>query len=354
MTDLESLLRGIDLFAAFSDEELREFSARLQRRTYPAGSVVCQEGQPGREMFILLSGRLRVCKEGRRVTEILPVDYVGEMAIIETKPRSASVLAEEESVLLAIGREHFDAYLAGQPRSLVALMQVLSRRIRRDTELLAAEFEKTNILIHDMRNLLSSFVLLDSLAAGAAAGQAGRIVFMQKARDDLAEMMAEAIANAKRLRYTPHAVEGNLAQLARELVGSELTALPELRHRNIELDCDRDLPPLCFHPSEIRRVLFNLLLNAAQACGEGGHIRIAVRGDGEHVRLIVADDGGGMPPEVQARIFEPHFTTRKGGSGLGLASCRQIVEEHHGGRIECVSSPGSGTTFTISLPVAGG
>lgn len=97
--------------------------------------------------------------------------------------------------------------------------------------------------------------------------------------------------------------------------------------------------------------LTNLVVNALQAAGAGGFVRIeAGRADGR-VRIAIRDDGPGIPAELAERIFEPFFTTRSGGTGLGLAVARAVVAAH-GGEIAVHGAPGAGATFTVSLPEA--
>jgi PAS domain S-box-containing protein len=103
-------------------------------------------------------------------------------------------------------------------------------------------------------------------------------------------------------------------------------------------------------PVQMQQVVSNLVLNARHAMPDGGGITIALGTDGEHVTLSVADSGMGMPPEVVDRIFEPLFTTKRCGTGLGLAVAQQIVARHHG-TIQVSSAVGQGTTFEITLPL---
>ena len=104
--------------------------------------------------------------------------------------------------------------------------------------------------------------------------------------------------------------------------------------------------------SQLRQALLNLVRNAKEAMADGGHLRIEVSrsGDGQ-VCLALADSGPGIAPENLANIFEPFFSTKAKGTGLGLALVQQIVSEH-GGRIEVDCPPGGGTRFTILLPAA--
>ena len=112
---------------------------------------------------------------------------------------------------------------------------------------------------------------------------------------------------------------------------------------------------------QISQVINNLVLNADQAMPSGGTLRLGVHNaeldgtggvplpPGSYVRLTVADEGIGISPDVLERIFDPYFTTKSTGNGLGLASCFSIIH-NHGGHIGVESAPGVGTTFTIYLP----
>jgi signal transduction histidine kinase len=103
---------------------------------------------------------------------------------------------------------------------------------------------------------------------------------------------------------------------------------------------------------QIRQVFLNLLLNALQAVGDFGVIRLITEAQGDFVRIRVEDDGCGIPEDQIERIFDPFYTTRRTGTaaGLGLAHCYQIIR-HHGGTITVTSTVGVGTTFCIRLPV---
>ena len=120
-----------------------------------------------------------------------------------------------------------------------------------------------------------------------------------------------------------------------------------------------DVPNVVANGNQIQQVLLNLLINARQAMPNGGNLLIRISHDQESnmVDLLVRDSGSGIPKEKLRRIFEPFFSTKqgpdesgKGGTGLGLASCRDIIEAHRG-RIRVESSVGQGTAFTIKLPV---
>ena len=119
-------------------------------------------------------------------------------------------------------------------------------------------------------------------------------------------------------------------------------------------------PPAFVCGNEIQQVLLNLLTNARQAMPRGGRVLIRIAPDAAAgtVDLTVRDTGSGIPADVLPRIFDRYFTTKqgpdasgKGGTGVGLAACREIIEAHQG-KIRVESTVGVGTAFTLKLPVA--
>ena len=120
------------------------------------------------------------------------------------------------------------------------------------------------------------------------------------------------------------------------------------------------IPPALVNGNQIQQVLLNLLINARQAMPSGGRLWIKLLYDAPNdmIDLVVRDSGCGIPADKLPRIFESFYTTKKGpdasgkgGTGLGLSMCREIIESHHG-RIRVDSSLGKGTAFTLKLPVA--
>ncbi|NCA10633.1 sensor histidine kinase [bacterium] len=146
-----------------------------------------------------------------------------------------------------------------------------------------------------------------------------------------------------------------------ELLVEDVLVLLEREMTKYRVQVEREfapVPKVSANPGQLQQVLLNLLVNARQAMPQGGRLILRLAHDAllGSVDLMVRDTGCGMTPEVMRRIFEPHFSTKagpdetgKGGSGLGLTACREIVEAHRG-RIRVESAPGKGTAITIRLP----
>lgn len=123
-------------------------------------------------------------------------------------------------------------------------------------------------------------------------------------------------------------------------------ASPEVE---VAVELQGEMPRIAFDARLIRQALLNLALNGAQAMPDGGRLTLRLRESAQGASLEVEDQGTGITPEVRARMFEPFFTTRPTGTGLGLALVQHAVLQHQG-RIDVHSAPGEGTTFRIELP----
>lgn len=117
----------------------------------------------------------------------------------------------------------------------------------------------------------------------------------------------------------------------------------------IDLQVASNLPPLEADPNYLKQLLLNLILNGVQAMPEGGTLTVAADADKDYLRLAVTDRGVGIKPEAAMKIFEPYFTTKPNGSGLGLSIARRIAEAH-GGKITVESEPQRGSRFQVFLP----
>jgi signal transduction histidine kinase len=126
-------------------------------------------------------------------------------------------------------------------------------------------------------------------------------------------------------------------------------AVPE--NVQVATQLDETFPTIPADPDQLAQVLGNLILNAVQAMPQGGHLNIqSLVPSPEWVAVSISDTGVGIPPENLGRLFEPLFTTKARGIGLGLALVKSLVEGH-GGKVEVQSQVGKGSTFTVTLPI---
>ena len=177
----------------------------------------------------------------------------------------------------------------------------------------------------------------------------------------LEQFLAVARGEINRLDYIVtqflHAIRPSPPQLKpsslNDVVHKTLKLLePELTNRGLHVRTrlGRQLPLSPIDPTQIQQVLVNLIKNAMHAMTNGGTLTLQTGEGPEDVWVSVADTGHGIPQEQLNRIFEPFYTTKKKGTGLGLMIVQRIVRAH-GGRIELESQAGRGTTFRICLPL---
>ena len=173
---------------------------------------------------------------------------------------------------------------------------------------------------------------------------------LERAAQHCADLTRGLLSFARREPAEPRAlsVDGVIDQV----VGIMRSTLG--RHVHIDVDLAPDLPAIEADETQFQRVLTNLLVNAGDAVGERGRIRVSVAPAESGIEIVVSDDGPGMDEDSVRRIFDPFFTTKPvgAGTGLGLAVVYGIVEAHQG-RIDVESAPGMGATFKIFWPASG-
>src|SRR5262245_5744646 len=262
----------------------------------------------------------------------------------------------------------------GWPSGIVVIVRDLREVVTLRSRLLtsgrmAAVGELAAGIAHELNNPLAyvranlsvlgdHFRAIEKAVAGhpAAAPLAPVLVEAEEIVEESIEGMERAAAIVRDVREFSHAGSGerkfaDLRDLVQQSVRVARLQLPAGAEVELALG---ELPAIECEPQRLKQLFLNLLVNAAQAVGERGHIQVrcAIR-DGA-VELAFRDDGCGIAPEHLDRIFDPFFTTKPVGvgTGLGLAIAFRIVEEH-GGRLEVSSEPGIGTEFRVWLPVVG-
>lgn len=252
---------------------------------------------------------------------------------------------------------------SGKITGAVLVLRDVTERHRLEEQMQRAnKLESIGVLAggiaHDFNNILTAILGNLSLAQEDAQD-----------RPELARCLQEAELASNRARDLTHRLltfakggDPILGAVALQQVISEVTAftlsgLPT----KVEFELSHDLWPAHADRGQIAQVVQNLVLNAAQAMPGGGILRLAACNEtvhtgtdlplipGDYIRLTVADSGSGIPPKNLPKIFDPYFTTKRQGHGLGLATVYSIVKKHRG-HIEVASTIGKGATFTVWLP----
>jgi signal transduction histidine kinase len=177
-------------------------------------------------------------------------------------------------------------------------------------------------------------------------------------KEDISLIISEAIrakdivqgllsfARETKLRTGPTNVNDLLADVLGLVVNQSL-----FHNIKITEEFSRDLPTIVADETQIKQVLLNIILNAAQAMEGNGELTIATAQEQNQIRVKITDTGPGIPPEVMDNLFSPFFTTKEKGTGLGLAVVYGIIERHQG-KIDVETELGKGTSFILSLPIS--
>jgi signal transduction histidine kinase/HAMP domain-containing protein len=243
------------------------------------------------------------------------------------------------------------------------------------SERLAAVGRLAAQVAHEIRNPLSSIALntelleeefpeggtADGAGAGGSGGGAtgaggrgrtgeGRAILgaIQREVERLTAITEEYLRYARLPR--PRLRRGELNDTLRALCGfmaEELAA----QGVALETDLSPELPPVRADEAQLRQAFLNVMRNSQQAMPGGGRLRVSTRPVSAGVEVRISDTGSGIAPEHLPQVFEPFFSTKEEGTGLGLAVTRQIVEEH-GGSVRVESERGKGTTLDVTLPAA--
>jgi len=225
-------------------------------------------------------------------------------------------------------------------------------RERQANETLLAVGRFSAALAHDLRNPVEGLKLLSR--------ELGKRVDPQRPEHEIADTIVQSVDRLSSLvnQSLDFARLNQPVFAATDLAILTDEVLQDFRFDEVELkkDFSRNLPPAEVDAAQIKRVLANLIRNALEACfskkdSARCQVRLTLQADGEKLRLEVADNGPGIPAEIREKIFDPFFSTKPGGHGLGLALARQIISNHRG-TIAFASAMGQGTRFVIELPIS--
>jgi signal transduction histidine kinase len=385
---------GSTVVSLLSSLDRKVLDQVMLEHRYAPGEIVVYEGQHGDIAYLIWSGRVAVVQgEFSNPTSVHyrgPGEVVGEMSLIDNKPRSASIVSLDDVRLLGIQRHDFFDLLQIDPNFSTNMMEILSNRLRAAEELsrvntaigreLSAEVEElqsenealrrleqrrqelSELVVHDLRNplgnLFSALNMLelvlppDVLAENRELLEIARLSHLRM--QDLVDSLLD-IAQIEAGRPLGERKATRISELMDEVTQLNAFALAK-REMTLTLNFPPDLPHVWAEPDQIRRVLTNLVDNAIKYSQKGGALTVTAVPRENLVEVSVIDAGPGVLPEERERIFDRFAQAEAGGIrprgfGLGLSYCKLAVEAHNG-RIWVEPGPdGAGSRFVFTLPV---
>ncbi len=346
-----------ELFQGLSEEEFKEIRPLFKQVFYPKGTPLIKEGEWGDEVYILKKGSVVVIKKGQVLAELKSGAIIGEMSPLERKPRSATVLATENTELFETSKDSFFNLLKTKPMLAVGLLKTLSGRIRNmDVNIVDRELQEERLatlgklgatIVHDLKSPLSAIKGYTSLIKEDLKDPKLK-VYVKSIENSLNFIFSfiEDILEFGRDKRSLHIQKINIPWFFKDIV--------ELFKGSIDIDKIKllvNVPPDLygyFDPSKMKRVFLNLLKNGSEAIQGKGKIELVAKKTKGGIKFIISDSGKGIPENIIDRIFDPFFTYGKSGSGLGLTVVKKVVEDHDG-NVEVESKEGKGTTYNIFI-----
>ena len=357
------------------------------------GKLVFHEGEMGDAMYIIWSGRAAVAKGELESPIVLgyrgPGEIIGEMALLENRARSASVVALEDMRLLSIRRDDFEKLIQSNPSVGLGILGTLSARLRAADnarnagwqaedrlsrqiselqtekqallELQQLRQETTDLIVHDLRHPISSLFgiikLLEMVLPQDVLETNQSLLKLGNSTIEHMQLLVDSLLDIARMESGE--VQLELEPLDIKALIENSTSKPVLPMRDnvtLETDIPDTLPLVMADREKLERIMANLVGNAIKYTPGGGQIKVAAGAQNSHVEISITDTGPGIPPGDRERIFErfarikENSSSRKG-FGLGLAFC-QLAVEAHGGKIWVEDGDGGvGSRFIFTLPV---
>jgi signal transduction histidine kinase len=371
-------------FPNIPDHEADQFISIGEFRSYPPGVVLCREGATENTFYIIVDGRVEVSKvinasESRILKPLERGDFFGEYALIHEAPRSASITTMEPTTVLEIRRDTFRNLLHNSASVSLAMVSVVSRRLRENNELsvedlrlkageLADAYQRLAEMDFARRQFLTAIAheLRTPLTSANGFLQVIRMGMLQP--DEMREAIDTAAVNLQKIvslvndilflqemeliLQEPEAM--NIALAVKVAVNSQRKRAEE---SGVLLDyaAPDNLPAIQGDAKSLERVFAAMIENAVKFSPNGGDVNVSVAAVPGGVEVCIQDHGVGIPPESLPHIFNRfyHLDTVGehifGGLGIGLSIAHQVISQH-GGSISVESEPNRGSTFTIFLP----
>ena len=201
-------------------------------------------------------------------------------------------------------------------------------------------------LIEDFKNIQEDPQIKKSLETAKKAFK-----LFNGSKEGLKTLIKQSISQAKQNKIDYKKAKFRILPLIKETV-QELSCHKNLKGKHIKIKAINNIPPGCFNYLDIKRVLQNLIINAGYVTKDYGVIEVTIKKSWDNIIVSVIDKGCGISEGIRPFLFKAPFTTKKDGNGLGLLSCKEIIENHHKGKFWYDSKVGKGTSFHFTIPIA--
>jgi len=360
-------LESSKLFCHLAEDELTALRRVAPERGFSAGQDIFKEGEDGDGIYLVKDGLVQITAlvapgVRRGFSQIGPGDIFGEMAVLENKPRSATVTAVKNTVVYFIPRAEMLSLLERSPALSLSLVREISNRLREfngqyvrevlQSERLALVGRFARSIVHDIKNPLNIISLTAEMAgresASVAARQSAKTSIVKQV-DRVSDLINEILefTRGSQGAFVLSAID--YAAFVQQLV-EDISAEVELKSTTLELENPPPPVKVLMNPQRLARVFYNLIGNATDAMPSGGRIILRFRAHESEVITEIEDTGPGIAPEIAESLFEAFATFGKThGTGLGLSISKKIIEDHHG-QISARNEPGRGAVFSFTLP----
>ncbi len=380
-------LRHVSFFQLLSDQDIRDIMKYCREEELSPGKIIFNEGDKADRFYIIMSGEVEVWKDyDSPYADLLAVHgegkLFGEMALVDDLPRSATVVTRSRTRMFYINEEEFQRLLKENSLVALAIIRSLSAMVRKSNQTFVEDLRERNrqlqkaydelqeaqaellrnerlttmgkfssMILHDIRNPISVIkAYADMLTTGNDFEGKNRkylenISFETQRLNQLANELLDYSRGEIRL-------DMGLVDISEFLKEVKDYASRRMTSKNVHIAFrDEYEGQIIFDQQRMFRVFANLLENARKAMGHSGTCTITVVETHEMLQFEVSDDGVGMGEDVLDHIYEPFYSSSpNGGTGLGMAIVKSVIEAHHG-MVEIESAEGAGTTVKFTLPL---
>jgi signal transduction histidine kinase len=370
-------------FPGIKPDEIEELIANSQVHSYLPGDVLCRENAVEDRFYMILDGDAEVTKhinssESRLLTTLAPGDFFGEMALIHNAPRAATVSAKTALTTLELDRAAFDRVIHKSTSIAMAMVSQISNRLRQNDQLavddirlraseLAEAYQKLaeqdltrreflSNIAHELRTpLMVASGNLQILQKGILKGEqlAAGIDTVTRNVQQIVTLVNDILFLQEMDLVLPDFQKVDMNEIGYTVVGKYAPSAQE-HGVSLRFTPNANVPPVWGDSKSLERALMALVDNAIKFSPHGGDVRINLSKNDAWVLVSVEDHGIGIPKENLPRVFDRFYHLERSGDslfsgiGLGLAITRQVIEQHQGS-LNVVSTPGKGSTFTMTL-----